>query len=106
MYQIHINPPPLLEPEETRERVEQVANYVKKKYKVNYAWRGNQLLSRHRDSFVCVYLGDGCIEIKIKLGLLFAPMRSRIERAIRKNLHNVIGDCEGPPAKIMLFEKV
>jgi hypothetical protein len=51
-------------------------------------------------------LADGCIEMKIQLGMLFAPLKGRIERAIRKNLHSVIGDEGGAPSKIVLHEKL
>jgi putative polyhydroxyalkanoate system protein len=93
-----------LECKETRDRVERVASYLKAKYKVNYAWHGDQLSSKHRGSHVHVKLNRGCVEMKIQLGVLFSPLRGRIERAIRKNLCNVIGDEKGAPSKIMLYE--
>ena len=44
--------------------------------------------------------------MKIKLGLLFVPLKHKIERAIRKNLHSTIGDTKGAPARITLHEKL
>ena len=92
--------------DETRARVEQIARYARNKYKVKYAWRGNQLHLQHKGSSVAVYLGDGCIELKVKLGLLFVPMKGKIEKAIRKNLHSTIGDRKGAPDSVTLYEKV
>jgi len=105
MSSIHIKHRHCLQPEETRDRVDRIARHLKKKYKVNYAWDGDKLHSKHKGSFVHVYLSDGCIEMKIQLGMLFKPLRGRIERAIRKNLHSVIGDEKGSPAEIKLHEK-
>jgi len=100
MSSIHIKHHHCLRQSETRERVERIAKHLHSKYKVNYIWEGNQLRSKHKGSYVHVFLGDGCIEMKIQLGLLFAPLKGKIERAIRKNLHSVIGDQEGAPEKI------
>jgi hypothetical protein len=44
--------------------------------------------------------------MKIRLGLLFVPLKHKIERAIRKNLQSTIGDRKGAPAKITLHEKL
>lgn len=106
MSDIHIKHHHSLKRNETRERVDQIARHLKRKYRVNYAWHGDQLRSRHKGSSVSVFLGEGCIELKIKLGLLFTPMKGRIERAIRKNLHSVIGDRKSAPAKVRLHEEV
>jgi putative polyhydroxyalkanoate system protein len=106
MSSIHIKHRHSLKHGETRERVDRIANHLKSKYKVNYTWDGDQLRSKHKGSYVHVYLADGCIEMKIQLGMLFAPLKGRIERAIRKNLHSVIGDEDGAPSKITLHEKL
>lgn len=106
MSNIHIKHHHSLRHNETRERVERIAKHLKSKYKINYTWDGNQLRSSHRGSSVHVYLGDGCIEMKIKLGVLFVPIKGKIERAIRKNLHSATGDRKGAPARITLHEKV
>lgn len=106
MSTIHIKHQHILRHDETRKRVEQIAKYLSKKYKVNYSWAGNQLHSRHKGSSVSVFIEDGCIEMKIKLCLLFSPLKGRIENAIHKNLHSVIGDSTGAPARMMLFESV
>ena len=106
MSSIHIKHHHGLKREETRDRVERVAEYLGGKYKIKYAWKGDQLSSKHKGAHVHVNLTDGCVELKIQLGMLFAPLKGRIERAIRKNLHSVIGDEEGAPAKITLHERL
>jgi putative polyhydroxyalkanoate system protein len=106
MSSIHIKHRHSLKHGETRERVDRIARHLKSKYKVNYTWDGDQLRSKHKGSYAHVYLADGCIEMKIQLGMLFAPLKGRIERAIRKNLHSVIGDEGSVPSKIRLHEKL
>lgn len=87
-----------------RERVEKIAQYLKKKYKTNYSWKGNRLLSRHMGCVVSVYLEDEQLELRMKLGILFSPMKGKIEKALRKNLLSVIGDKKGAPVKVVLHE--
>jgi putative polyhydroxyalkanoate system protein len=106
MSSIHIKHHHRLTRNETRDRVERVAKYLRGKYKVDYAWKGDQLSSKHKGAHLHVKLTDGCVELKIQLGMLYAPFKGRIERAIRKNLHSVIGDEEGAPSTIKLHERV
>jgi len=106
MSSIHIKHHHCLKRDETRARVERVAKYLKGKYRVNYTWRGDQLSSKHKGAYVHVNLTDGCVELKLQLGLLFAPLKGKIERALRKNLQSVVGDEKGAPAKITLHERL
>ena len=106
MPSIHIKHRHSLKTSETRERVDRVAKYLKSKYKVNYSWDGDHLQSKHKGAFIHVFLAEGSIELKIQLSRLFAPLTGRIERAVRKNLHSVIGNEEGAPEKIALHEKL
>ena len=103
---IHIKHHHSLRHDETRERIERIASQLGKKYKVNYSWQRNLLHSRHKGSSASVYLGDGYIELKIKLSLFFAPLKGRIENAIRRNLRGVVGDINGAPTQITLYERV
>jgi putative polyhydroxyalkanoate system protein len=103
---IHIKHRHCLKRSETRDRVDRIARHLRSKYRVNYTWDGDKLRSKHKGSFAHIHLADGYIEMKIQLGLLVAPLRGQIERAIRKNLHSVIGDEKGAPSKITLHEKL
>jgi len=106
MSSIHIKHRHSLKREEIRDRVQRVAEYLGKKYRIKYTCKGDQFSSKHKGAYVHVNLTDGCVELKIQLGILFAPLKGRIERAIRKNLHSVIGDEDGPPAKVTLHERL
>ena len=106
MSTIHIKHHHLLRQDETRERVERIASQLGRKYKVSYNWQKNLLHTRHKGSSASVYLGDGYIELKIKLSLFFAPLKGKIEDAVRRNLHGVVGDINGAPARVTLYEKV
>jgi len=72
--------------EETRQRVEEIAKGLKKEYKINYAWKGDQLQFKRTGASGFLGLGDGFVEVKIKLGLVLAPLKGKIEAAIRKNM--------------------
>lgn len=106
MSYIHIEHFHSLNHDVTRERVEQVAAYLNRKYKVHYYWKGNQLLSRHKGCVISARIENGYIELKIRLGMLFSPMKGKIEKALRRNLRSVVGDKNRAPKKVMLHEGI
>ena len=83
---IHIKQQHSLGREETRQKVEEIAKGLKKEYKMNYAWKGDQLLFKRSGASGFLGLGEGVVEVKIKLGLVLAPLKKKIETAIKKNM--------------------
>ena len=83
---IHIKQQHALGREETRQRVEGIAKDLKKEYRINYSWKGDQLQFKRSGATGFLGLGDGVVEVKIKLGLILAPLKGKIEAAIKKNM--------------------
>ena len=72
--------------EETRQKVEEIAKGLKKEYRINYAWKGDRLQFKRSGATGFLGLGNGVVEVKIKLGLILAPLKGNIETAIKKNM--------------------
>jgi putative polyhydroxyalkanoate system protein len=83
---IHIKYKHSLNPEETRKRVEEIAKDLKKEYKIDYAWKGDRLLFKRSGAVGNLDIGDGFIELKIKLGVVLAPLKGKIEKTVRQNI--------------------
>ena len=86
MSKIHVKYKHALNPQETRNRVEEIAKDLKKEYKIDYAWKGDRLLFRRSGAAGNLDLGDGFIELDIKLGMVLAPLKGKIEQAIKQNI--------------------
>ncbi len=84
MSKIHVKYKHSLDPEETRKRVEEIAKDLKKEYKMDYAWKGDRLLFRRSGAAGNLDLGDGFIELNIKLGTVLAPLKGKIEKTIKR----------------------
>lgn len=84
---IHLKHNHLLTPNETRIRVEAIARDLKKEYKLDYAWDGDRMRFRRSGATGYAYIGDGFIEIELKLGMLLAPLKGKIEAAIWRDIN-------------------
>jgi putative polyhydroxyalkanoate system protein len=86
MSNIHVKHKHSLSPQEARKRVEEIAKGLKKEYKIDYAWKANRLLFKRSGAVGYVEMGDGFIELKIKLGMVLAPLKGKIEKTIHQNI--------------------
>lgn len=95
MSNIHVTYKHTLSPQETRRRVEEIAKGLKKEYKIDYAWKGDRLLFKRTGAAGRVDFGDGFIELEIKLGMVLAPLKGKIEKTIRRNIAAEMSDKSG-----------
>lgn len=86
MSNIHIKQKHALSNDETRKRVEKIAKGLKKDYKIDYAWKGNRLNFRRSGAAGYLDLGEDYIELNMKLGLVLAPLKGKIEKAIKQDI--------------------
>ncbi len=73
-----------------RSRLEGVAKDLRDQYGIDYAWKGNHLSLHRTGASGTVTLGDGFIEITVKIGLVLRPMKAKIEDSIQR-LMNAAG---------------
>ncbi len=91
MANIHIKHPYKMKRDDAKKRVEEIAEKLKKEYKIEHVWEGSKVNFRRSGASGFLELGDGKIELNIKLGMLLAPMKGKIEASIRKNLEKEFG---------------
>jgi len=87
MATIHIKRKHHLAQEEAHTRLEEIARELKKKLNADYAWKGNSLRFKRSGATGRIDLGDDYIEIKIKLSMVLAPMKGKIETTLKDKLN-------------------
>lgn len=92
MSNIHFKKKHSLDQKEIRHRVEEIAKGLKKEYKIDYAWKDDRLLFRRKGAAGYLHLGDGFIEINMKLGLALVPLKGKIEKTIKHNVAIELSD--------------
>jgi putative polyhydroxyalkanoate system protein len=92
MANIHIKQRHNLAHDEARKRVEDIARDLKKKLNADYAWKGESLKFKRSGASGSIDLSEEYIELNIKLGMMLAPMKSKIESAIKEKLHLALQD--------------
>ena len=92
MSKIHFKKEHSLGQEEARRRVEEIAKGLKKEYKIDYEWQDDRLLFRRKGAAGYLYLGNGFIELNIKLGMALAALKSKIQKTIMTNVDIEMSD--------------
>lgn len=95
MSNIHIKHKHSLSHEETCRRVEDIAKGLKKEYKIDYAWKGDRMQFRRTGAAGYLDLGDGFIELNIKLGMVLVPLKGKIKKTIRHDIALEMADKQG-----------
>ncbi len=73
-----------LAPGVARSRVEEIAKELRDQYGVDYAWKGNHLSLHRMGASGTVTLGNGFVEIEVKIGLTLRPMKAKIEASVQR----------------------
>ena len=94
MATIHIKQQHHLAHDAARERVEEIAKDLKQKLNADYAWKGDSLQFKRSGASGSIELSDEFIELRVKLGLMLAPMKGKIESAIREKLDLVLQESQ------------
>jgi putative polyhydroxyalkanoate system protein len=106
MAYIHIKHYHLLDRKQSRDRVVQIIEKLSGRYRVKFTWKEYQLFAHHKGCTVSAHLHDHKIELRVKLGILFSPMREQIEKALCSNLVGVFGDKNRVAKQVRLSEKI
>ncbi len=86
MAKIHIKKQHNLEREAARARVQEIAKDLEGKLNANCSWNGDCLEFTRSGASGSIELGEGFIDVQIKLGLMLAPMKGKIEQSIREQI--------------------
>ena len=91
MAKIHIKKQHNLGREEARARVAEIAKDLEGRLDARCSWKGDCLHFSRSGASGFIELGDGFIDLQLKLGLMLAPMRGKIEQAIRGQIEASLG---------------
>ena len=86
MPNIHLKQHHALSKDEIRKRVEAVAKDLKKKYDMDYSWDGDRVQFKRSGASGLLSLGSDFVEVDIKLGMLLAPLKGKIEDTLRRDI--------------------
>lgn len=89
---IHLKQKCNLTHDEARERIEDIARDLKHKLNADYKWDGDSLRFTRSGASGSIDLGDDFVELKIKLSMLLAPMRPKIEKYIAENFQSMLNE--------------
>jgi len=88
MSKIHLKHSHTLSREEAQKRVEDIAQDLKKEYSMDYSWSGDRVDFQRKGASGSVQLGEGYVELDIKLGMLLSPLKGKIEETLRKDIQS------------------
>ena len=77
---------------EARARVEEIARELQHKLNADYVWQGDSLTFSRPGVSGMIAVGEDNIEVNVKLAMLFAPMKGKIERAIVEHFDVALAD--------------
>ena len=98
MANIHIKHAHNLPREEARARIDKIAEELKKQLSAQGAWKGDSLHFKRSGASGCIDVADDRVECTIKLGMLLAPMKGKIETYLADTMHKVLdSDDPGKP---------
>jgi len=79
---IHIKRKHGLSREQVRAKVDQLAARLAGEYKVKHAWDGDVLRFKRTGASGVIAIGDQMVDVKVKLGVVLAPLKGKIEKEI------------------------
>jgi putative polyhydroxyalkanoate system protein len=91
MADIHIVHPHKLTPKKARDAAQKVADKIAEEYDLECEWDGDTLYFERSGVQGAMELGDGQVEMTIKLGFLMSAFSSTIRSKIEENLQKVFG---------------
>jgi putative polyhydroxyalkanoate system protein len=75
-----------------KKKVEKIATVLQEKLNVKYHWEDDALCFKRSGASGKIDVTDDQVELKVKLGLMFAPMKGTIEKSIQENIVAELGD--------------
>ena len=95
MSTIHIKQHHDLTHDETKKRLDNLAEYLEGRYEGTYSWHGNSLRFQRTGVSGSIELGTGYIELRVKLGVVLMPKKSVIETLIRRHMPTALEKLAG-----------
>ena len=78
--------------DETKSRVEDFAQKLQKDFAVNYYWDDDTVRFKRRMVEGCIDVKESSVRVRVKLGLVFKPMKEEIRNKINRYMDKVIAE--------------
>ena len=80
-----------LDKDRVRDEVQNLAEKLAKELSANYQWQGDRLEFKRSGANGHIEIGDGMLDIEIKLNMLLTPLKSTIEKTVNDYLDERLG---------------
>ena len=80
-----------LDKDQVRIEVQKLAEKLGKELSANYQWQGDRLEFKRSGASGHIDIGDGMLDIEIKLNMLLSPLKSTIEKTVNDYLDERLG---------------
>ena len=80
-----------LDKDQVRIEVQKLAEKLGKELSANYQWQGDRLEFKRSGASGHIDIGDGMLDIEIKLNMLLSPLKSTIEKTVNDYLDESLG---------------
>lgn len=94
MSQIHIRKKHTLGKQHARRTAEQLAGKLASEYNAKYRWKNDNLVFSSKGVNGSLHVSHDEVEIKVDLGLMLRPFRTRIRDSILAQLDDILGAGE------------
>jgi putative polyhydroxyalkanoate system protein len=82
MATIHIQKEHHLDHEAVRKEVQNLAEKLSKDLSANYNWEGDRLVFKRSGASGHIDIGEGIVDIEIKLSMVLTPLKGKIEQTV------------------------
>jgi putative polyhydroxyalkanoate system protein len=79
-----------------RTKAEDLVSRLKSDFDADYRWEKEDLRFSSRGVEGRIHIGEHEVDVRIRLGILLRPMKSRIENAIEARLEEILGEGSKP----------
>ena len=82
MATIHIQKEHHLDNKTVRKEVQNLAEKLSEDLSANYNWEGDRLLFKRSGASGHIDIGEGIIDVEIKLSMVLTPLKGKIEQTV------------------------
>ena len=91
MATIHITRAHDLDHETVRKEVQNLADKLSKDLSAKYNWEGDRLVFKRSGASGHIDIGEGEVDIEIKLSMVLTPLKGTVEKTVKDYLEDRLG---------------
>ena len=87
----HIKREHHLHHQQLRDEIQALAERLSEELAATYCWEEQRLVFKRSGADGCITIGDGEVDIEIRLGLALTPLKKKIEQSLTRYLDQRLG---------------